>query len=391
MIEERIKKAMQENLPEAPEGFDVQIDHTALSLVSGQAKGTKPVRGMRIGLILHLVLVLLLGTFTAFAATNDRVNTWLYEFWPEAATALMPMKTISVKEGIQLELVSAEVKNNNLTMVFSLEDLKGDRIGPDTTVDAAVEWEFMESRYDAEQKKLFLTWNTAYEYYQNHDVFELEIAMLTNSHEYHIDLRPYLKEYGEHARLIPIREEDIDPQEKKPDIDQLKSRKVLDYLNGLEIPLTEYVMLSGIGIGEDGILRVQYHFPIHRREFVRIFKDTGNPQDPDESPYRIYSYSPYDPWVYLYDTDDQDQENLPSMQKYGYRVPVGWGHWSSDKSPFPEWSDPIGQYEWMEFCFTVPPSDMTENQTLEAVIIEQDPPIIGMWTIRIPNRLIRKD
>jgi hypothetical protein len=33
---------------------------------------------------------------------------------------------------------------------------------------------------------------------------------------------------------------------------------------------------------------------------------------------------------------------------------------------------------------------MTEEQTLEAVIIEQDPPIIGMWTIQVPGRLIRK-
>ena len=196
MIEERIKKAMQENLPEAPEGFDVQIDQAVLSLVSGQAKGTKTVRGIRIGLLLSLVLILLLGTFTAFAATNDRVNTWLYEFWPEAATALMPMKTTCVKEGIRLELVSAEAKDNSLTMVFSLEDLEGNRIGPETTVDAAVEWEFVESRYDAEQKKLFLTWNTEYEYYHDQDVFELEIAMLTNIHEYHIDLQPYLKEYG---------------------------------------------------------------------------------------------------------------------------------------------------------------------------------------------------
>ena len=89
MIEERMKNAMQENLPEAPAGFDTRVDQLALDLAAGQAKGTRPVGGLRTGLILAMVLVLLLGTFTAFAATNDRVNTWLYEFWPEAATALM--------------------------------------------------------------------------------------------------------------------------------------------------------------------------------------------------------------------------------------------------------------------------------------------------------------
>ena len=390
MTEKRLNDAMQSNLPEAPKGFDERIDQMALDLAAGQAKGMKATRGLRTGLILAMVLVLLLGTFTAFAATNDRVNTWLYEFWPEAATALMPAKTSCVKEGIRLELVSAEVKGKNLTMVFSLEDLEGDRIGPETSLDAEMEWEFVEPRYDAEQKKLFLTWTTEYEYYKDQDVFELEIGMLTNMHEYHIDLQPYLKEYGSQAKLISIREEDIDPKETKLEADMLKGRKVLDYVNGLEIPLTDYVMLSGIGVAEDGVLRVQFHFPVHHREFIRIFKERTDPRDLDEGPYRIYSYSPYDPWVYLYDTDDPDQENLSSMCKYGYDVPVGWGIWS-EESPFPEWGDAVGQCEWEEFWFTTPPEEMTEEQTLEAVIIEQDPPIIGMWTIRGPERVIRKD
>ena len=390
MIEERMKNAMQENLPEAPAGFDARVDQLALDLAAGQAKGTRPVRGLRTGLILAMVMVLLLGTFTAFAATNDRVNTWLYEFWPEAATALMPANTSCVKEGIRLELVSAEVKGKDLKMVFSLEDLEGDRIGPETSVDAEMEWEFVEPRYDAEQKKLFLTWTTEYEYYKDQDVFELEIGMLTNMHEYHIDLQPYLKEYGSQAKLISVREEDIDPAEEKLKADMLKSRKVLDYVNGLEIPLTDYVMLSGIGVAEDGVLHVQFHYPVHHREFIRIFKDLGGPLDVlYEGTYRTYSYSPYDPWVYLYDTDDPDPEGLPSMEKYGYGPHFGWGIWS-EESTIPEWGDTVGQYEWEEFWFTTPPEEMTEAQTLEAVITEQDPPIIGMWTIQVPDRVIKK-
>ena len=111
MTEKRLNEAMQANLPEAPKGFDERIDQMALDLAAGQARGVKGTRGLRTGLILAMVTVLLLGTFTAFAATNERVNTWLYEFWPEAATALMPANTSSVKEGIRLELVSAEVQD----------------------------------------------------------------------------------------------------------------------------------------------------------------------------------------------------------------------------------------------------------------------------------------
>ena len=150
-------------------------------------------------------------------------------------------------------------------------------------------------------------------------------------------------------------------------------------------------MLSGIGIGEDGALRVQFHFPVHHREFVRIFKDRNDPRDVGEGSYRVYSYSPYDPWVYLYDTSDPDREGLPSMKKYGYGLPVCWGLWSEEESTVPEWGGNMGQHEWMEFTFTAPPEEMTEEQTLEAVITEQDPPIIGMWTIRVPERLIKKD
>ena len=56
MIEERMKNAMQENLPEAPAGFDARVDQLALDLAAGQAKGTRPVRGLRTGLILAMVM-----------------------------------------------------------------------------------------------------------------------------------------------------------------------------------------------------------------------------------------------------------------------------------------------------------------------------------------------
>ena len=387
MIEERMKNAMHENLPEAPAGFDARVDQLALDLAAGQAKGIRKTRGLRAGLILAMVMVLLLGTFTAFAATDERVNTWLYEFWPEAATTLMPAQTKVVKEGIRLELLSAKVEDDELIVQFSLKDLEGDRINAGTTVDPSENWQYVYSEYHDYDKVLYLTWAADYSDFEGREMAELDLFMLQNRRSYQIDLQPYLKEYGDKATLIPIREEDIDPK----DAAELKGEKVLDYVNGLEIPLTEYVMLSGIGIAEDGALHVQYHFPVHHREFVRIFKDTDDPQDLNEGPHRVYSYSPYDPWVYLYDTKDPDQENLSSMRKYGYGLPVCWGIWSEEESTVPEWSGEVGQCEWMEFRFTTPPEEMTEEQTLIADITEEDAPIIGLWTIQIPDRMIRKD
>ena len=387
MIEERMKNAMQENLPEAPAGFDARVDQLALDLAAGQAKGIQKTRGLRMGLILAMVMVLLLGTFTAFAATNERVNTWLYEFWPEAATTLMPAQTKVVKEGIRLELLSAKVEDDELIVKFSLKDLEGDRINAGTTVDPSEDWRMVFGEYNDYDKVWTLTWAADYSTFEGRGMAELDLYMLHNRRSYQIDLQPYLKEYGDKATLIPIREEDIDPK----DAAELKGEKVLDYVNGLEIPLTEYVMLSGIGVAEDGALHVQYHFPVHHREFVRIFKDSDDPRDElYEGPHRVYSYSPYDPWVYLYDTDDPDEESLPSMRKYGYGLPVCWGIWSEEESTVPEWQGEVGQSEWMEFRFTTPPEEMTEDQTLIADITEEDPPIIGLWTIQIPDRMIKK-
>ena len=385
MIEERLKNAMQNKLPEAPEALNARIDQQIIRLSDGHKKEMKHTHTPRAVLIIMLVLVLLLGTFTAFAATNERLNAWLYEFWPEAAITLMPSGTVYENAGIRLELVSASFDHGMLTVTFSLEDLEEDRISENTVADVTMEWESVKTRYDAIQKKLFLTWTTEYEEHEkeNEGDYELEIALLHNRKNLTVDLLPLLREYGNQARTISIRKEDIDP-----DNPISENELVLDYINGLDVPLSDYVMLSGIGITDDGVLRVQFHYPVHHVEYVRIYKENDPRYESLESPYRIYLYSPYDCWAYLYDSDETDLENLPSMKKYGYSTPLVWGS-HDEMSEFPEYQGKLSTPEWAEFRFRDLPAELTEAQTLIAEIQEEDPPIIGLWTIKIPKRYIK--
>ena len=381
MIEDRMKNAMQSKLPEVPEGFDARISKQIVELTAEPERRT----GLRAGWVAALVMVLVLGIATALAATNERVNAWLYEFWPEAAATLMPADTSCEKEGIRLELVSASVDDGMLNMVFSLEDVEGDRINENTEVDATIEWEGVESRYDAEQKKMLLTWSTEYEYHKEPEngAYELEIAILKNHRTIHVDLLPYLKKYGSQGSLIPVREEDMDAEDPIA-----SSERVLDYTDSQDIPLSDYVMLSGIGV-EDGVLRVQFHYPVHHREFVRIFKDTEDPQDQDEGPYRTYSYSPYQCDAYLYEAEERHEE-LPMAEDIAGPLPLSWGKGQEKAEEVPEWDANVSQAEWEEFHYSVG-SGLTDTQKLTAEIREEEPPIIGLWTVKVPPRLIKNN
>ena len=168
-----------------------------------------------------------------------------------------------------------------------------------------------------------------------------------------------------------------------------KNTRVLDYKNSLDIPLSDYVMLSGIGM-EDGTLRVQFHYTVHHREFVRIFKDTSdNPHDGEDTSdlYKTVSYSPYQCYAYLYEAAERD-ETKPLAEDIEGPLPLSWGRREEKAEEVPEWDATVSQSEWEEFQFHVP-AGLTETQRLEAEIMEYEPPVISLWTVEVPGRLIR--
>ena len=308
---------------------------------------------------------------------------WLLDYQPEKPTKLTEENRSCEKNGIRLELVSSSVKDGMMDVVFSLEDTEGDRINENTEADITLDGEYVEPRYDAEQKKLFLTWSTETEYaVPDNQNYELEIRMLRNHRDIQVDLLPLLEKYGSQANLIHVREEDCDEEDS-----ELKSELVLDYTNSLDIPLSEYVMLSGIGV-EDGILRVQFHYPKHHYRIVQIFKDADSRTDEwYQGPNTIYCIPPYDCYAYLYETDEHDEGKLLREDVYG-PLGIAWGsHDIDEEEDIRAFGQSYNIYEWNEFRFDMG-SGLTETQKLTAEIHEEDPPIIGIWDIHVPAGMV---
>lgn len=382
MTEERMKAALQNKLPDAPEGYDVRIDRKLVQLTSG----TKRRAGLHAKSVIVFALVLILGIATALAATNERVNAWLYDFWPEAATTLMPADTSCVKEGIRMELVSATVRDSVLTVEFTLEDLEGDRINENTEADITMDYECVEKRFDTETKKLICTWTTELDETEDRKELELEIAMLQEKKDLNVDLFPLLEKYGGLAQYVPA---PTDTEKIKSD-GRADKMEVIDWRNSLDIPLSEHVLLSGIGI-KDGILHVQFHYPEHWRNYVRMYKDvTGDPHYDEgyDSPYRIYNYVPYECWVYLHDYDDGEEH--ATMHKYE-KCAASWLDWGygEEQIRMPEYDGDLNMAEWGEQFFSVG-DGLAEAKTFVAEIHEAGPPILGLWEIRVPMRLVKK-
>ena len=124
---------------------------------------TLQTRTRRPALVIVLALVLVLFIATAVAgATNEAFNAWLYQFWPEAATKLMPVNLSCVDQGIRLEVISAVAEGNDILVTYAMEDLEGNRIDENSDTCVQIEYELCGSSsgdiapplYDPEEKKI---------------------------------------------------------------------------------------------------------------------------------------------------------------------------------------------------------------------------------------------
>lgn len=319
------------------------------------------------------------NNYELFDAADDLTADWLYDFKAEKPSKMTTENTSCEKNGIRLELVSSSVKDGMMNVVFSLEDPEGNRINETTEADVTLDGNYVETRYDADQKKLFLTWNTEYEETKQQN-YELEIDLVRNHPIIRVDLLPLLEKYGSQAKLIHVREEDLangDPE--------LKTEQVLDYTNSLEVPLSRNVMLSGIGM-ENGVLRVQFHYPMHHYEVVRLYREaTSRTDEWYQGPSTIYATS-YECDAFLYEADEYQGEGRMCEEIYG-STPLSWGL-ETDTGIIPQMSDTnLFRYEWDEYHFNAG-TGLTETQKLTAEIADEEPPMIGMWTIHVPASLI---
>ena len=361
-------------------------------VLDGISQEQPPVRVFRRALVPALALLLVLFIATAIAgATNEAFNTMLYENFPGLATLLMPVNRTCEDQGIRMELLSAVAKGNEMLLTFSLEDLEGDRI--DRYTDAGLNIDF--DNGDAGMNYSG-TMSPAYDDEDTHKVRfinEMEFDSLPAPRDGQIkatmetiwprrysdvDLLPLLGEYGSLAEAMPAPENAIayagykDHQFMICLSEYIEDPWVIpDTLRVLspgrmpEIPLTDGISLSGIGM-VDGRLHVQMHYTdLSEREAF----------DGEEK----VTYYPWEIWITLRDLTDEDA--VGPAKKYRKENLLDGGitqlYWEENGET------------WEEDIFT-PGSALTEEQFFAAEITETLEPVFGHWEVTFPLRLIRR-
>ena len=280
---------------------------------------------------------------------------------------LVPLNLSCEDQGIRMEIISAAAKEKEALIVYSLQDLTGGRINQDTLHDSPL---FLEqdigsnfngdlpaAAYDESQNRIFIAERHLYEapYRAGKRQVTLHLENLAVIRKTEIDLLPILEKYGSQAQEL------IDPpadlysrtyygkdEISAADTFRRLELKVLDYHHPMDIILTENLQISGIGIREDGLMHVQFHYLDNiREEGDRIFPKAW---------IRVNTYY----WRF------ED----PEMEDYFEANPVQWEN------------DGSGYSEWEEYVFPWNPEE--EQKKLTAELVEIPDVVTGDWTVQVP-------
>ena len=363
MVERRMSKALQENLPEVPETFDAEIGRQLVRLTAETKRN--PLRYRVLAPV--CVIMLVLGIATALAATNDVVNAWLYEQWPEMALALMPVNLTSDSQGIRMEVISAVVENQKGLVTYSMQDMQEDRINPHMHAGLVLYYHkmkeasqtFGEPYYDEDQKKLIFSeyFEVEPEISHREGYISVSVTQLQGIIAATVDLLPMLREKEVKPVLTDVPEDAWTDEGSFPDF-----VKILESDGSMNIPIGEgnHVFLTGIGM-EDGRVHVQYHV-VGNAKISGSYTNSYGLQK--------YSYIGVQPWVNL-----QDPEGKPAFSHVQH---LTWGRGKNE---------PDDDY-WEEWIFTLD-RELTDMLTFNIQTDEYKSPISGEWTVDIPLRLVR--
>lgn len=379
MSEQRDREFVQHSIDTGLESM--QGNPFLAQRIMNQERTEQPVMKKKISFAFILAMILLLVSIaTAVAgAVNEDFNAWLYRIWPEMALKLMPVNMSCVDNGIKMEIISAVANNEELYITYSMEDLEGDRLSGDITPFMYVD-SFPEYLYHAHNENPFWDKEKGKTIFGEHYVYKGNIATSATVLKAHVpnftsaketsrvDLFPYLERYGNQVKTMIVPEDscileyaDYDVRGHIP-----SSMQVIDSSYCLEIPLSDTVYLSGLGM-VDGLLHVQLHY-VNHYEFT-----TGDLID-------MISYCPDEPEIIL---RDKNSEYLYDSTYHDWKInnikALGWGSQPND----PEIP------EWVEYIFTADTSALSDDQEFYASIIEIAP-ILGSWDAEIPVRLIQK-
>lgn len=216
---------------------------------------------------------------------EERLMQALVQADPVLAASLVPIGLSCESSGIKLEIISAALSKEGALVVYSLEDLEGSRLTGDPNLEFPIlslgpsydesSWStYLPYRYvDPAANKVILAACTSF--LEPADLTDFDrtaaLSMIDQRtlHELEIDLIPLLREYGGQPRALTsppivtnghIHRVPWDTRFTDSQIRDL-GVKVLDPAGSREIPLNDYVILSGIDLDKDGILHVQLRYP----------------------------------------------------------------------------------------------------------------------------------
>lgn len=295
-----IEKTLQAHCPEPPKGFAERMDNKAISLIQkkhaqktnkGKSRFRLPVLAVAAVLVLCFVtaasrdliirpdeiraretttpLVTALsegkGEATEGEGLSQEAIEELESKYPGLINELKPVNLNSEQQGVRFDLISALIKDQDLYMLYTIQDLEGERVGDDLTIFYDDNFSSGDGRqnilrldYDeANHKGTYLRKCEMNRAARSTDQVRMSFQDLGTSEYFYIDLNPLLERYGKPVEGVAL-PEDLSVQSDNPGIISDLYSSVLDYTQPLDESLCGPVKLTGIG-WIDNKLHVQTH------------------------------------------------------------------------------------------------------------------------------------
>ncbi len=281
MLKNDIEKTLQAHSPVPPEGFAERMDRKVISLmqqkeqapVKKKSRYRKPVIALAAALVLCFVtaasrdLIIRPDTIRARETATPLVTALsegkgeetgtgtetlsanalkMFETnFPGIAGELKPVNLSVEKQGIRMEVISALEKGNEAWIVYSLQDLEGDRVTRFATTYDGLYGTRPGSGYscyldynEAEHKITCVNYTEFDGYaYPEDNFYSFRVEDVGADKQIKLDLLPYLKEYGKASEGVKMPDDAI----------VYSPSKVLDYTNPLDVRLEKDFYLTGIG------------------------------------------------------------------------------------------------------------------------------------------------
>ena len=303
-----IEKTLQAHCPEPPEGFAERMDNKAISLMQkkhnqnvnkGRSRYRLPVLAVAAALVLCFVtaasrdliirpdairaretatpLVTALseghGEVTEGEGLSQEAIEALEVNFPGVADKLKPVNLSCEKQGIRMNVISALVEDDKSWVVYSLQDLEGDRISRFATMDVDllgfvgdVPGYYCYLDHNQEEHKVtcvhYEEYDEPYHPVDNHFAFKVED--IGREQVVKIDILPFLKQYAKTSEGVKA-PEDASVYSTQGDVKYAWSVKVLEDTDPLNVDLYKDIYLTGIGWIDD-----QLHVRIQDRQQEKI-------------------------------------------------------------------------------------------------------------------------